>query len=191
MSVYSGFTNDVTAILDARYLGGASGPASAVKTASFSALPGMFFPIDTTSGAVTVTLPTNPVDQTIIELELVAGTITNGVAANAVTYNAGAGDHFNLTTGATSLTLTKLRQGARLGYDLASRVWRVEHFVDPSQEEAYLSTVYGGAGNSVAGVGPYVGTAPARPSGTFAFVIWNGDTDPGSNAVNGDLGIGW
>jgi hypothetical protein len=42
--------------------------------------------------------------------------------------------------------------------------------------------------NFVAGVGPYTGTVPNRPS-SGAFVIWNGTTDPGVKAQDGDFWI--
>jgi hypothetical protein len=37
----------------------------------------------------------------------------------------------------------------------------------------------------------YTGDPPPRPNVGGAFVIWNGPVDPGSNAIDGDLGIGW
>jgi hypothetical protein len=40
----------------------------------------------------------------------------------------------------------------------------------------------------IAGAGPYTSTVPDRPT-TGAFVIWNGTTDPGANAEDGDFWI--
>lgn len=37
----------------------------------------------------------------------------------------------------------------------------------------------------------YTGNPPPRPDVGGAFVIWNGPVDPGSEAIDGDLGIGW
>ena len=37
----------------------------------------------------------------------------------------------------------------------------------------------------------YTGVAPDRPNVGGAFVIWNGPTDPGTKALDGDLGVGW
>lgn len=37
----------------------------------------------------------------------------------------------------------------------------------------------------------YTGAAPNRPTTEGAFVLWNGTTDPGVKALDGDLGIGW
>lgn len=54
-----------------------------------------------------------------------------------------------------------------------------------------LDAVVAAQATFVVGVGPYVGAAPDRPDVEGAFALWNGDTDPGSKAVDGDLGVGW
>ena len=65
-----------------------------------------------------------------------------------------------------------------------------------SDEPGYERQSLGGGGgslgdaNAVGAAGPYTTTVPPRPAG-FAFVLWNGTTDPGAAAQNGDLGIGW
>lgn len=72
-----------------------------VKTTSYTAAPGDLVPVDTTSAAVTVTLPTAPADKTRIAVTLV----TYGVGHSATIATGGA-DVFNKIGGPTTWTLT-------------------------------------------------------------------------------------
>jgi hypothetical protein len=91
---------------------------TAVKTSAYSAAAGDFVPVDTTSGAVTITLPTAPADGSRIAAKLV---IQGGT--NAVTINCGGSDVFNKTGGSTSATLTLLNQSVNLQYKAG--IWYV------------------------------------------------------------------
>ena len=69
--------------------------------------------------------------------------------------------------------------------DLLNEYLRVAHNDDgtPKSTPSFDSSAF------VAGVGPYTSSVPARPTEDSAFVIWNGTTDPGSNAQDGDIWI--
>ena len=51
----------------------------AVQTSAYTANPGDFVPVDTTSGAVTVTLPAEPADGTVVAVKMVKQGSTNTV----------------------------------------------------------------------------------------------------------------
>ena len=96
----------------------------AVVTHSASPYPaavGQYIPVDTTSGAVTVTLPAAPKDAAVIGIKMV---IQGG--SNAVTYNCSGSDVLNKAGGATSGTLTLLSQGVNLQYFAAPAIWYVQ-----------------------------------------------------------------
>ena len=88
------------------------------KTAGYTANPGELVLVDTTSGGVTVTLPTAPADKTQVGVKQVVqgGTNTVGLAL-------GGSDRLNTTTGPTSATLYLLNQGAIFEYVAATAVW--------------------------------------------------------------------
>lgn len=93
---------------------------TAVKTTNYTAAPGDLVPVDTTSGAVTITLPTAPADKTRIAVKLV---ILGG--SNAVTIARGGADVFNKAGGSTSLTLSLLFQAVNLQYKASGAIWYV------------------------------------------------------------------
>jgi hypothetical protein len=99
--------------------GGLSLTRTAVKAANYTAAANELVPVDTTSGAVTITLPAAPADRSIVCVKLV----TQG-GTNAVTVNCGGADVFNKTGGATSGSLTLLNQAMLVEYDVAA-VWTV------------------------------------------------------------------
>ena len=92
----------------------------ATKTSAYTAVPGDYVPVDTTGGAVTITLPTAPVAGTTIAVKLVAQ-----ASSNAVTIAAGGADVFNAQGGATTYTLSRLYQGVQLQYLSGPSVWAV------------------------------------------------------------------
>lgn len=102
--------------LDIRY----SAPfvVTAVKTASYSPSPNEFVPVDTTSGNVTLTLPTAPANMTQIGAKHI---VRGGV--NTVTLAVGGSDHFNTATGPTTVALTVLNQDITFQYNTATAVW--------------------------------------------------------------------
>lgn len=92
---------------------------TAVKTSAYTAAVGDFVPVDTSSGAVTVTLPATPADKSQVGIKMVAQ-----ASANAVTIAASGSDHFNVaSSGPTTLTLSLLRQSALLQYNSGTAVW--------------------------------------------------------------------
>ncbi|HLK72257.1 MAG TPA: hypothetical protein VKU77_01275 [Streptosporangiaceae bacterium] len=106
--------------------GGSNGPLSAgglfspaaVQASAYTASPGDFVPVDTTSGAVTVTLPTAPADGTSISVRMV-----KQGGSNAVTVSCGGADVIDLPGGSASVTLAALYQGVILQYKAALGVW--------------------------------------------------------------------
>lgn len=91
---------------------------TAVKTANYVANPGEYIPVDTTSGNVTVTFPTAPVNGTQVGVKMV---VKGGT--NTVTLTLGSGDHFNTASGPTSGSMSLLNQDASFQYIHATNVW--------------------------------------------------------------------
>jgi hypothetical protein len=122
----------------------------AVQTSAYTASPGDFVPVDTTSGGVTVTLPAAPGDGSTVAVKMVKQGGTN-----AVTVSAGGGDTFNVTGGSQTATLTLLNQVVFLQYEQAYAVWFVTDALGLSQLDArYTQTAAApGYGESVAGYG--------------------------------------
>ncbi len=88
------------------------------KTANYTASANQIVPVDTTSGSITVTLPTAPAAGTLVSVKQV----TRG-GTNTVSVAGGGSDVFNTASGSTSLLLTLTSQGALLQY--ASGIWVV------------------------------------------------------------------
>ena len=99
---------------------GASGPGSltttSVKTANYTTLANEYVPVNTTSAAVTITLPTAPVEGTQVGIKLVAGT-------NNCIITRGGTDVFNVASGATTLTLSTAGTGVTLRYSTTGGIW--------------------------------------------------------------------
>lgn len=94
---------------------------TAVKTTNYNAVAQDYVPVDTTGGAVTITLPTAPANGTMIGVKMV---VQGGT--NAVTVAAGGSDVFNKAGGSTSVPLTVALQGIVLRYALAAHIWYIE-----------------------------------------------------------------
>lgn len=93
---------------------------TAVKTSAYTAAAGDLVPVDTTSGAVTITLPTAPPDKTRVAVKQV---IQGGT--NAVTVVCAGSDVYNKTGGATSATLALLAQAIQVQYKASGAIWYV------------------------------------------------------------------
>lgn len=93
---------------------------TSVKTVAYTAVVGDLVPVDTTSAAVTVTLPTAPANGAMVAVKLVIQGSTN-----TVTVAAAGSDVFNKTAGATTETLTLLNQGIVLQYKATGAIWYV------------------------------------------------------------------
>ena len=85
-----------------------------VRTASFTAVAGNAYPVNTTSNAVTVTLPASPTAGQIVQITDYAGTF----ATNACTVNPN-GNKIN--SAASSATLSTNREGVSIVYIDAMR----------------------------------------------------------------------
>lgn len=94
---------------------------TAVKTGAYTAAANEYVPIDTTLGAVPVTLPSASADQSRIGVKHV---IQGGT--NAVTIASGGSDVFNKAGGATSFTLPLLAQAVLLQYKASTGIWYVQ-----------------------------------------------------------------
>lgn len=91
---------------------------TAVKTSAYNAAANDFVPVDTTSGSVTVTLPTAPADGAQIAVKQI---IRGGT--NTVTIAAGGSDVFNKSGGGASLTLTLVNAGYTVQYKASGAIW--------------------------------------------------------------------
>jgi hypothetical protein len=91
-----------------------------LKNSGYSANPGDYIPVDTTSGIITITLPNAPADNTVIGIKRVVG------ATNNVTYNCSGADVLNVSGGSTSGSISVLNQQAILRYESTSKIWYVE-----------------------------------------------------------------
>lgn len=94
--------------------------ATAVKTSAYTAAAGDLVPVDTTSGAVTVTLPTAPADGSRVAVKHVIQGSTN-----AVTVNCAGSAVFNRTGGVTTFSLPLSSQGAILEYKSSGAIWYI------------------------------------------------------------------
>lgn len=114
---------------------GATGPAGAgatgssgqfglarttVQTSAYGAAVSDLVPVDTTSGSVTINLPTAPADKSTVAVKHI---IQGGT--NTVTIVAGGSDVFNKTGGATLITLALLNHGVILQYSTSLVGWTV------------------------------------------------------------------
>lgn len=91
---------------------------TAVKTTNYTAVVNDFIPVDTTSGTVTITLPTAPADKAQIGIKQV---IRGGT--NVVTIAAGGSDVFNRAGGPTTATLTLSSQSLIAQYKASGAIW--------------------------------------------------------------------
>lgn len=91
-----------------------------VKTANYTASANDFVPVDSTSGNITVTLPTTPTDGTQVGVKQV---IRGGT--NTVIIAAGGADVFNKASGPTTLTITVVNGSFVMQYKTSSAIWYV------------------------------------------------------------------
>jgi hypothetical protein len=92
---------------------------TAVKTAAYTAAVSDLIPADATSAAFTVTLPSAPADKSRVVVKKIDAT------TNIVTIAAAGSDVFNLTAGATALTLLLQYQAVVLQYKASGGIWYV------------------------------------------------------------------
>lgn len=111
----------------------------AVKSASFTATVTALYPLNSSGGAFTVTLPNAPANGRRVSFKLIVG-------GNTVTIAAAGSDVFNKTGGSTTLTLSRTNQLMELQY--AAGIWYV---VNDSLSLTDLNSLYI---RTVNGVGP-------------------------------------
>lgn len=92
---------------------------TAVKTAGYTAAAGELIPGDATAGGFTITLPTAPVDKTVIFVKKLDST------TNPVTIQRGGSDVFNIAGGASSMQLIMQDQTVSLQYKASGGIWYV------------------------------------------------------------------
>jgi hypothetical protein len=134
--------------------GGGGGGISwqTVQTASFTAVSGNGYPINTTSNGVIVTLPASPSSGNIVQLTDYAGTWgTNGVVINP--------NSSKLNGGATNVYLTTSRESIAFVYIDVTQGWLAYSGINATTPTntypiSYLSVAGGGGGGySTAGAG--------------------------------------
>src|SRR6476646_6523736 len=91
---------------------------TAVKTSTYTAAAFDYVPVDTSSGNVTITLPTAPADETRITVKMVKQSGTNHV-----TVNAGGSDVFDVAAGATSQQISSLFDSITFQYSATAHIW--------------------------------------------------------------------
>lgn len=113
-------------------------PVAVLSAATYTAVAGDFIPVDTSSNAITITLPTAPADNTRIAVKI----IHVGGTLHAVSVVCGGTDVFNETGGVTSLSLSVLNQTLSVRYETSAAIWYVETESLPLSE---LDSRYSGA----------------------------------------------
>lgn len=93
---------------------------TAVKTTAYTAAAFDFVPVDTTSGSITITLPTAPADKTRVGVQMVKQSGTN-----TVTIHTGGSDVFNVASGATSTTIAYLFEDITMQYSTSGAIWYI------------------------------------------------------------------
>lgn len=132
---------------------------TAVKTSSYTAAVLDFVPVDTTSGAVTITLPTAPVDGALVAIKHILQGSTN-----AVTIACGGSDVINRTGGVTSDSIPLLGQGKVLMYKSSGAIWYIIATDTPLLGVLGQPAGPGGLTGSVAAARFVGGTASGAPT---------------------------
>lgn len=161
--------------------GGSSLVPTALKTANYTASVSDFIPVNTTSGNITITLPSGPADKSVIAVKHI---IQGGT--NTVTIAAAGSDVFNKTSGSTTLTLTLVNQGVQLQYSAFSAVWYV--FSDdiplagldsryvPQSLTANTTILNNGHSLTVDSLKPTQITSNITNIGSNRYLVWCGDS---------------
>jgi len=93
---------------------------TAVKTANYTAVVKDLIPVDASSGSVTITLPTTPVDGASIAVIMI-----NTASTNTTIINCGGSDVINKTSGLTTYSLTQVSQSVIFQYKNSTGIWYV------------------------------------------------------------------
>lgn len=133
------------------------------KTSSYSAVVNDFVTTDSTGGTVPITLPTAPVNGSLIWVKQVAGT-------NTTTITTGGSDVFNISGGLTSITLPGLNSSVQLEYK--SGIWYSQAV---SNALSFYDLRYS----------PLAGSSSITTLGTITSGIWNGNLITGTYGGTG------
>jgi hypothetical protein len=149
---------------------------TAVKTSAYTASAGDLVPVDTTSAAVTITLPTAPSDGSVVAVKYITQGSTSNYLNNVTVASAGS-DVFNKTSGPTSILIKLLNTTMIFQYQSTGAIWhQVTDFRELSALDDRLSSgINVNASSTFAGTGadmmaPLVAGAGA---GTQAIVAGN------------------
>ena len=149
-----------------------------VQTASFTATAGSAYPVNTTSGAVTVTLPASPSAGQIVQITDYAGTF----ATNSCTV---ARNGSNILGFAQNATLTYTRQSVAFVYIDATQGWMSYSVSTLNLFAAYTASYLIAAGGGGAGVsygagggagGLLIGTTTLNTGTTYTVTVGAGGT---------------
>ena len=156
-----------------------------VQTANFTAVSGNAYPVNTTSGAITVTLPASPSAGNIVQLTDYAGTwMTNNVTVGR--------NGSNINGSAANYTLNIFRESAAFVYIDATQGWLIYSGVNESRPSlysaSYLSVAGGGGGGYSRGAGGGAGgflTGAAILSAGSVYTATVGAGGSGSSGAGG------
>ena len=159
-----------------------------VQTGNFTAVSGNGYPVNTTSAAITVTLPASPSAGNIVQLTDYAGTW----ATNNVTV---APNGSKINGGTAAFPATSARESLAFVYIDATQGWLVYsgvNAINPGTYSAsYLNVAGGGGGGSNGGGGAgglLSGSTSFAPGVTYSVVVGAGGAGIGSSgtiATNG------
>ena len=178
-------TTGVTGVLP--FANGGSLAWQSVQTSSFAAVAGNAYPVNTTSGAVTVTLPASPTAGQAIQVSDYAGTWQT----NAVTLNPN-GNKINALT--SNLVLLNKRESVILVYIDSTQGWFFSAGVNTGNYQAnYLVVAGGGGGGTWLGGGGGAGgllsgTLSIAPGTTYTATVGAGGAGSSSRAASGATG---
>jgi glycine rich protein len=173
---------------------GGSGSVSwqSAQTSAFTAAAGNAYPVNTTSGAITVTLPASPSAGNLVTLTDYANTW----ASNNVTINPNGNNLMGLTTNAT---LAVNRESINLVYADSTQGWiPYAGWLGAAPSRTYSASYVvvggggGGAGGSGAGGGAgglLSGTATLTSGTTYTVTIGPGGTSGGTTGSNGTASV--
>jgi hypothetical protein len=152
---------------------------TSVKTANYTAVVRDFIPVNTTSGSITITLPTAPTDKSLIAIKHI---IQGGT--NTVTINSSGADVFNKAGGSTSITLKTLNQGVILQYS-STGIWYVlsDDLPLSSLDLRYVNSLTTSAGSAPTLVNGVLNPVLTLNSGTGANQIVKRDGSGNLNAT--------
>jgi len=182
-------TTGVTGVLPAA--NGGSLSWQSVQTGNFTAVAGNAYPVNTTSGAITVTLPASPTAGQTVQITDYAGTF----ATNNCTINPN-GNKINSATSSPVLLIN--REGVSIVYIDSTQGWiaysaYIATSLPPPNTSSYLIVAGGagaGGGNGGGGGGAgglLTGNVTLTTGTTYSFVVGAGATQ----ATNGSNSTGF